>query len=273
MYLTHTFGGMQNLGSILLRPLFLTLISITGFNFLCNLYAQNIEVKGTIFEISQQTPLEAVTVMATNGSGTFTDEFGRYSIWVRPTDSISFSYQGRETAKYPVLKMQDYRQFNMALHVYVHALPNVTVRPPDYRTDSMQNRMEYGKYFEFSRPNPLKSINVGPTGVGMDPNEIINMFRFKRNRALASLQKRLVSEEQENYVNFRFSKNFVTQLTGLKGDELNLFMKKYRPPYDFVAITNQLELGYYIQQCYKREKGLLPPGIPLYDLGPTGMNY
>jgi hypothetical protein len=237
----------------------------------CPLAAQLIEVKGVIFDISQRTPLEGVSVMATNGNGTSTNEFGRYSIWVNPTDSVYFSYQGKETAKYPVLKMEDYTQFSMALHVSVHSLPNVIVRPPDYRTDSAQNRMDYAKYFAYRKPNPISSINVGPTGVGMDPNEIINMFRFKRNRQLASLQRRLLMEEEDKYIDFRFSKKFITEITGLQGDELTVFMKKYRPPYDFVAITNQLELGYYIQQCYKMEKGLLPPGIPLYNLGPISI--
>lgn len=226
-------------------------------------------MKGVIYDISQKTPLEAVTVMATNGAGTMTDEFGRYKITVRLTDSVYFSYQGKGTAKYPVLKMEDYTQFNMALHVYVHSLPNVIVRPPNYRQDSIQNRMDYAKYFGYTKPNPIKSINVGPTGVGMDPNEIINMFRFKRNRQLASLQRRLIAEEEDKYIDFRFSAKFVTDLTGLKDEELKSFMRKYRPPYDFVVITNTLELGYYIQQCYKREKGLLPPGVPIYDLGPV----
>jgi hypothetical protein len=206
--------------------------------------------------------------MSTSGAGTITDEFGRYTINVRVTDSIYFSYQGRETGKYPVLAIEDPRQFNMALHVKVFALPNVIVRPPDYRTDSIQNRIDYGRYFGYAKPNPLKSINVGPTGVGMDPNEIINMFRFKRNRQLAALSRRLIADEQDKYIDFRFNKNFVKELTGLEGKELDAFIKKYRPPYDFVAITNQLELGYYIQQCYKKEKGLLPPGVPLYDLVP-----
>jgi len=261
---------MQKLGltfNLLLKALLI-------FGFLSEtspVMAQLIEVKGVIFDISQRTPLEAVTVMATNGAGTMTDQFGRYTISVRISDSVYFSYQGKETAKYPVLKMEDYTQFSMALHVSVHSLPNVIVRPPDYRTDSAQNRMDYAKYFAYRKPNPISSINVGPTGVGMDPNEIINMFRFKRNRQLASLQRRLVAEEEDKYIDFRFSKKFITDITGLKGDDLTVFMKKYRPPYDFVAITNQLELGYYIQQCYKMEKGLLPPGVPLYNLGPISI--
>ena len=247
-----------------LRGIFIFLITLFG----SIASGQTIEVKGTIYDITQRTPLEAVSVMSTSGGGTITDEFGRYTINVRVTDSLYFSYQGRETGKYPVLAMEDTRQFNMALHVKVFALPNVIVRPPDYRTDSLQNRIDYGKYFGYAKPNPLKSINVGPTGVGMDPNEIINMFRFKRNRQLAALSRRLIADEQDKYIEFRFNKNFVRELTGLEGKELDAFVRKYRPPYDFVAITNQLELGYYIQQCYKKERGLLPPGVPLYDLVP-----
>lgn len=256
------------LGKLTFHRLLRIFLTVGALFFLILGNAQDVEVKGIIYDFSQKNPLEAVSVMSTRGTGTITDVYGRYSIWVRATDSLFFSYQGRETGKYPILKMEDARQFNMALHVQVYALPNVIVRPPNYQMDSLMNRMDYAKYFDYRKPNPLKNINVGPTGVGMDPNEIINMFRFKRNRSLASLQRRLVTEEQDKYIDFRFNKKFVNKLTGMQGEDLAFFMRKYRPPYDFVAITNQLEFGYYIQQCYKKEKGILPANVPLYDLGP-----
>jgi hypothetical protein len=108
---------------------------------------------------------------------------------------------------------------------------------------------------------------VANGGVGMDPNEIINMFRFKRNRQLTSLRNRLLADEQEKYVDFRFNKSFVKRVTGLSDAEIKKFMFKYRPPYDFLVIVNELELGYYIQQCYKKEMGLLPKGVEIYLLG------
>lgn len=240
--------------------------------FICcsvgSLFAQTIEIKGIIYDITQKTPLESVTVLSTSGRGTMSDSLGRYRIMAHENDSIYFSYQNKVTGKFPVIKMEDPQQFNMSVHIYVKTLPNVIVRPPNYRYDSLQNRMDYAKYFNYEKPNPLKSINIGPTGVGMDPNEIINLFRFKRNRALASLQKRLLAEEADKYIDFRFNRKFIKELTGLEGSELAAFMKKYRPPYDFVAITNALELGFYIQQCYKREKGLLPQDVPIYQIGP-----
>lgn len=235
-----------------IHPLLMLLLLTVGPISMPALAQSNqIEVKGVVFDITQKVPLDGVTVMATNGKGTMTDSLGRYSIWVRETDSVFFSYQNRVSGKYPVLGMQDPRQFSMALHVYTNQLPPVTIYGKNYRTDSLANRSAYAKYFNWSK-NPFNSINVGGGTVGMDPNEIINLFRFKRNRQLAALQARLIKEEQDKYVDFRFNRKFVKTVTNLADESLAAFMYKYRPPYDFVMLVNDLELGYYIQQCYKK---------------------
>jgi hypothetical protein len=250
-----------------IHPLLLLLLLTVGPISMPALAQSNqIEVKGVVFDITQKVPLDGVTVMATNGKGTMTDSLGRYSIWVRETDSVFFSYQNRVSGKYPVLGMQDPRQFSMALHVYTNQLPPVTIYGKNYRTDSLANRSAYAKYFNWSK-NPFNSINVGGGTVGMDPNEIINLFRFKRNRQLAALQARLIKEEQDKYVDFRFNRKFVKTVTNLADESLAAFMYKYRPPYDFVMLVNDLELGYYIQQCYKKETGQLPKGVEIFLLG------
>lgn len=231
-------------------------------------YAQTWQLHGTVYDISQSTPMESVTVLTTSGRGTMTDTLGRYTITVSLHDSVYFSYQNKVTGRYPVAKMEDQTQFNMSLHIHQYnVLPNVTVRGRNYRSDSLINRQEYAKYFAFAKPNPLNSINIGPTGVGMDPNEIINLFRFKRNRQLRELQERLVKDEQEKYVDYRYNHAFIKKLTRLEGEQLTYFAAKYRPPYDYVVLTNELELGYYIQQCYRKEKGQLPSGVVLYQMG------
>jgi cell division protein FtsI/penicillin-binding protein 2 len=245
------------------RPILLAcfiLLSLAGA------LAQTWNLKGTVYDVSAKTPMESVTVLTTSGKGTMTDSMGRYTIMVSESDSVFFSYQNKMTPKYAVAKMEDPTQFNMSLHVYVYSLPNVTVRGRSYRMDSLMNRQQYAKYFNFSKPNPLKSVNVANGGVGMDPNEIINMFRFKRNRQLAELSERLQREEQDKYVDFRFNKAFIRKLTLLDGDDLKRFMEKYRPPYDYAVLTNELEMGYYIQQCYRKEKGQLPSGVLLYQM-------
>ena len=234
------------------------------------LFAQQsdmVTVKGRIYDRNRQTGLEAVTVMTTSGRWTMTDSIGYYRLEASLRDTIYFSYQNKETARYPVAEMQDPTQFSLALHVYIPYLPNVIVRAPNYQIDSMMNREFYSKIFDWQKPNPLKSVNVGPTGVGMDPNAIINLFRFRNNRRIAALQERLIQEEQDKYIDYRFNKNLVKKLTGLDGELLTRFMAKYRPPYDFCVLSNEIEMGYYIQQCYRTDTGRMPDGEPYFLQG------
>lgn len=119
--------------------------------------------------------------------------------------------------------------------------------------------MDYAKYFNYQAPGLKLSNNqqlFGPGGltVGLDLDEIINMFRFKRNRNLQFLQKRLLSQEQEKYVNYRFTKRFVQKITHLEGANLSSFMEYCKPSYEVLGLLNDLELGYYIQQKYNQFK-------------------
>ena len=74
------------------------------------------------------------------------------------------------------------------------------------------------------------------------------MFRVKRNRNLQFLQKRLISQEQEKYIQYRFTKRFVIKITHLEGAELERFMNFCRPSYEVLGLLNDLELGYYIEK-------------------------
>jgi hypothetical protein len=80
------------------------------------------------------------------------------------------------------------------------------------------------------------------------------MFRVKRNRNLLFLQKRLLSQEQEKYVQYRFTKRFVIKLTRLEGEELDRFMNFCKPSYEVLGLLNDLELGYYIQKKFEEFK-------------------
>ena len=80
------------------------------------------------------------------------------------------------------------------------------------------------------------------------------MFRVKRNRSILTLQKRILEEEDEKYVNSRFTKIFVKKITGLQSPELDTFMRRYRPTAGLVKLLNDLELGYYIGQQFQAYK-------------------
>lgn len=55
------------------------------------------------------------------------------------------------------------------------------------------------------------------------------MFRFKRNRSIESFQRRLLIEEEDKYISYRFNKALVRRLTQLDGAVLDSFMLAFRP--------------------------------------------
>ncbi|KAF0241426.1 MAG: hypothetical protein Q8K64_01105 [Sediminibacterium sp.] len=218
---------------------------------------QFVTISGNVYDITARRPLEAVAVQSTSGRGTITDSTGRYLLIVRNTDSIWFSMIGKSTMKYPVDTISNTENFNVMIHVRATELPDVKVRNNYYRYDSAMNRQDYAKVFNFRKPTlgvvKNNTYNPGAT-VGFDLTEIINMFRVKRNQSILSLQKRLVEQEHEKYVNSRFSKQFVRKITKLQSPELDTFMRRYRPDFELVQQLNDLELGYWITKSFEMYK-------------------
>jgi hypothetical protein len=199
-------------------------------------------------------------VQSNSGHTAFTDTLGKYSIAVGNKDSLAFTYNGKSTIKFSVDAILNTIQFDVALQVNYKSkyktLKEVIVRSRTYKEDSIANRQLYAKVFNYNKPSFETSITPGG-GVGADVNEIINMFRFKRNKRLRAFQNRLEQQEEDNYINYRFSKRTVKRITQLDGEELNYFMIRYRPTYSFVSQATELILNQYILQCYYNYKGIV----------------
>jgi hypothetical protein len=215
-------------------------------------YAQY-KVKGTVYDSSIAYPLEAVTVLSTSGKGALTDLNGNYQIDVGEKDSIWFSYLGKATIKYPVLKMLDPLHFDISLHINATVLRNVTITPRNYRLDSIQNRIDYAKIFDYERPKLKPTLGGGPggVGVGFDLDEIVRMFQFRKNKNMLMAQQRLLQQERDKFIDHRFSKQLVRRLTSLTGERLDSFMIIYKPTYEFTLITSDYDFQSYIKRCFE----------------------
>jgi hypothetical protein len=222
-------------------------------------------IQGRIVDYTNRRPLENVNIYSSAGKRVISDTLGNYSISVKNGDSIWFSYFGKNTVKYPVDTITNTSNFEVGLHIEAIFLPPVTVRNNSYKMDSIQNRQDYAKAFNFKKPGIglTPSYNAVPGGVtvGLDLDEFINMFRFKRNKRMLALQGRLLQQEEDKYIDHRFSKRFARQLTKLESPELETFMAIYRPSYDFLQMVNDLELGIYIQKSFEDYKNRKASGI------------
>jgi carboxypeptidase-like protein len=221
--------------------------------------AQWYKIKGTVYDSTRNYPLELVTVLSTSGKGTVTNADGNYQIDVTEKDSIWFSYLNKPTVKFPVLKIANPFAFDISLKVNVTVLKEVKVRPRNYKLDSLQNRQDYAKAFDYQKPRLKPVTPQYGSAAGFDLDEIINMFRFKRNKSMLAFQQRLLSQEREKLVDHRFNKALVRRLTSLSGNELDSFMVLYRPSYQFTLLTNDYDFQEYIKESYRRFINGLPP--------------
>ena len=203
--------------------------------------------------------MELVSVLSTSGTGTVTNADGYYEIEVTEKDSIWFSYLNKPTVKFPVMRIGNPMQFDISLQVNVPVMKEVKILPRNYRLDSLRNRQDYAKIFNYQKPT-LKTVTPQyGAAVGFDLDEVINMFRVKRNRSMASFQRRLLMEEQDKYVDFRFNKALVRRLTLLDGAELDSFMRVFKPSYTFTKLAGDYEFRLYIKQAlYRFKRGMQP---------------
>lgn len=212
------------------------------------------KIRGTIFDTSHRYRIEAVTVLSTGGRITMTDSLGRYQIDAGEKDSIWFSYLGKPTPKYPVLRIPDISQFDIALTLKSDVMEEVKIRNRNYKLDSIQNRKDYAKIFDWRRPSVGSMTSIGPTGAGIDLDELIRVFQFRKNRATEKFRERLEEQERQKFIDHRFNRNLVIRLTGLEGEALNVFMLKYRPSYAFTLTASEYDFQLYIKKTFEQIK-------------------
>ncbi len=222
-------------------------------------------VSGTVLDKSKINRVENVRVVSTGGMFAITDSMGRYSILVQPGDSLSFVYKNKPTQKFPVLSIPNLQQFEISIHMNIESkysmMKEVIVYSKSYKQDSLENRETYAGVFGYAKPGLSTSIAPGGA-VGADVNELINIFRFRRNKRLKAFQQRLEEQEQEHYVDYRFNKLLVGRITGLSGPALDSFVVWYRPDYEFTQQSNEIVFNEYILKAsyHFRQFGIvLPP--------------
>ncbi len=214
-------------------------------------------VRGTVYDISAKNLVEDVRVVSTGGMFAITDSMGRYAIPVNTIDSLSFVYNNKPTQKFSVAEISNPDQFDISLHIPVQSrftiLKEVKVYSHSYRQDSIENRQAYAEVFDYRKPGIHSSLS--PSGVaGADLGELINIFRFRRNRQLNAFQKRLEAQEQDKYVDYRFSRAFVKRVTGLSPPALDSFITIYRPTYEFVRTSTLVTFNQYVLDAAYRFK-------------------
>lgn len=133
-----------------------------------------------------------------------------------------------------------------------------------YRQDSLDRRKEFASVFSYNAPrfkdvfitkSPDANIQYAPFQNSTSSLVGINLFSViglitKKKTPISKLQKKLLKEEEYNYLDHKFSTEKVRSLTSLKGDSLQNFMNKYRPSIEAAKQMTDYQLILYIKKSY-----------------------
>jgi len=227
----------------------LVLLSLSATNG----YAQQF-LTGKIYEKGSKDSLISVSIHnITIQRYDLSEEDGTYKIQCSPGDHIAFSSVGYKTDTITVTA--SLLTANCPIYLDIRPVTLQAVRVGElnnYQLDSIDRHREYSWIYDRSptpRFSPDRSDGHNGDGVGLQ----MNVFRKTSTPAKQRerLEKRLVKEEQDYYVSFRYNKDYVAKITHLTGDSLKAFMKKYRPSYDYCRKAAMVDILVYINDCYK----------------------
>lgn len=184
---------------------------------------------------------------------------------VKNGDSCTVSYQGYKLSRMAI----SFKSTKDTLRIYLDKpsilLNNVNVLGKrDFRTDSVRNRQMFANIYNY-RGGGLKEVMIERASLEYKPNnyidgpnntlnlgginvlQVVNLFSKDKS---SKLQKTLIADEGESYVDRYFTKRKVTSLTAMKGDSLQNFMVRYRPTAYQVKTMTDYELAMYIKASY-----------------------
>lgn len=216
-------------------------------------------MRGAIYDKTMINGLPNVTISNSHRPIAISDSLGYYSINVSKEDTIFFSYLNKQTMAFPVKDIPDPLSFNVSIDVVSPVLAPVYVNHNSYYVDSLLNRQLNKAGFDYRSDSYLRNMHMMPGGKGLMVGVGLDLdifFHRDLRRSKEIVQKWLIAEEQEKYVDHRFNRTIVRKLTGLDSADLQLFMRTYRPTYEFTqACPTDWELYTYIKQWGKEFQG------------------
>jgi hypothetical protein len=163
------------------------------------------------------------------------------------------------------LKVTAYTSLAVYMQPSTHVLKQVNIRDTILTPEQQlaNTKRDYNKIYGSLDDDDL--LSVGPGGAGLSIDALYNMIS-RSGRNAAHLRDHIQEDYHQNVIDYRFNRNLVTRITGLKGFELTDFMQKYRPGYFFVTTATDYEfissIKSNLRRYLRRPKALQIPKLP-----------
>lgn len=198
-------------------------------------------------------PLPAVSVLnKRDKTSTISDNKGVYMLPVRKGDTVLLKAIGYVPLLY-IAGDKRVKVFHRLQRQPIE-LNTVNIRHYSFFKDSLAFRDEYRKDFSARRPRWYEVYQ----GLSVNIHNLYSAMSFKENRRKEKFKRTLLTKEQDNFIDSRFSADVIIKITNLHGDSLTQFMETYRPTYTFIKNATEYDLYEFIKNNYLKYTGKQP---------------
>lgn len=213
------------------------------------------KIIGIVADREGQAPLRDVQINNVhNNSIVFCDSLGQFMIQANKGELIEMRKAGYKTTRIRLPRgyMPSYFKIYMDRMVTLNTDIYAASQLSQFQKDSINNHELYKVALNF------------PTMSGLEKIQSPFSAMSKSNREKWAFQETYAKYEQEQFIDYTFSPSLVTSLTGLKGDSLNVYIRRYRPTYEQLRSMNMYEYYNYIKhsvEFYRRRNSRSGPRI------------
>lgn len=205
-------------------------------------------IQGIVFDTRTKQRISQVYVYNTaNDNGGYNNTRGEFTIEGSPGDILIAAAKGY----YPdTLVVSDKKVvlFNMARStIWLDEVSVIARRSPEERLE--ENKREFST--AYSKGDAGSIFSVGPTGAGVSIDALYKLIS-REGKNSRRLQEIIENDYRESVVDYRFTPDLVSSVTGLRGETLVDFMRQYRPSYYFILSANDYNLAFYIRSSLAR---------------------
>lgn len=209
--------------------------------------AQDTKLSGFVLELGNGEPLQHVGIQNLNtGMSAESLEDGSFNIAVKKNERLQFEYPGYRTDTLVVIEF-DVKRVYLTPDGSTIQLDEVQIRAmTDSRLDAEIKRAQAeGQFAETSQHRG---------GLRISPSRWFG----KTGRQTRQRYQLLLEERERRKIDARFTSDMVTAITPLEGEDLELYMAKYRPSAEFLSTADDSDLRLYIMDTYAAFKTLTP---------------
>lgn len=197
-------------------------------------------IRGEVIDMDDKSPIEGVSIENIYTSlDVSTSLTGSFLIAATGDQLLEFKKNGYKTTRVRIPRGYVPPYFRIIMkrglpEIDRNAIADRTNRY-DYRSDSLRLREIYKQELDFPKMSTIDKIAHPFTAMS------------SRNREKWQFQDDFAQSEKEKYVDMTFNAELITKITGLKGDSLTRYMRRYRPAYAQLRTMNDYTFFSYIK--------------------------